>query len=248
MADIHAKDTFIPYVPIDDRDLYPAEDGEPMAVSDYHRDLLFWTLAALKEHLKKQDPAVYVSGDIMVYYREGDPRKSISPDVLVCFGIGSGGRPIYKVWEEGKVPDFVMEFSSKTTYTRDLGEKKAIYGSLGIQDYFLYDAEGLYLPEPLMGFTLVDGVYVRVSSDADGGVHSGVLGLDFRLRDDEIGLYDPVDGVWVQTRGDRTEIAEARADTAEAFAAEEGERADTAEAEAARLREEIARLKTRSSS
>ncbi len=230
MARPYAKDTSIPYVPTDAAILYPETDGKPMAASDYHRRLLIWTLQALEEHFA-QKPEVYISGDIMMYYREGDPRKSISPDVLVCFGINPKLRLTYKIWEEEKAPDFVMEFSSKSTYDKDLGEKMDVYASLGIQDYFLYDAEGLYLPSPLMGFTLVDGVYVAILPGEQGGFRASVLDLDFHLRDGEIAIYDLVAGEWVQTRAERTETAEARA--------------ENAEAEAAQLREELARLKAR---
>ena len=230
MASTYTKGTSIPYVPTDAANLYPETDGKPMAASDYHRRLLMWTLQALEEHFA-QKPEVYISGDIMMYYREGDPRKSISPDVLVCFGINPKLRRTYRIWEEGKAPDFVMEFSSKSTYDKDLGEKMDVYASLGIQDYFLYDAEGLYLPSPLMGFTLVDGVYVAIPPGERGGFRASVLDLDFHLRDGEIAIYDPVAGEWIQTRAERTETAEARA--------------ETAEAEAAQLREELARLKAR---
>ena len=238
MARPYSKDTFIPYVPTDDIDLYPSEDGKPIAASDYHLRLLIWTLQALEAHFA-QNPEVYITGDIMMYYREGDPRKSISPDVLVCFGINPKLRLTYKTWEEGKAPDFVMEFSSKTTYDKDLSEKMDVYASLGIQNYFLYDAEGLYLPSPMMGFNLVDGEYVAVSADERGGFRASALNLDFHIRDGEIAIYDPIADEWLQTRAERTEIAEARTEIAEA-------RAETAEAEAAQLREELARLKARS--
>ena len=251
MARPYSKDTFIPYVPTDDVDLYPSEDGKPMAASDYHLRLLIWTLQALEAHFA-QNPEVYISGDIMMYYKEGDPRKSISPDVLVCFGINPKLRLTYKTWEEGKAPDFVMEFSSKSTYDKDLGEKRDVYASLGIQNYFLYDAEGLYLPSPLMGFTLVDGVYVAISADERGGFRASALDLDFHIRDGEIAIYDPVVGEWLQTRAERTEIAEARAEqetiareNAETRAEQEAARAENAEAELAQLREELARLKAR---
>ncbi|MDE0635688.1 MAG: Uma2 family endonuclease [Candidatus Poribacteria bacterium] len=256
MAHLYAKDTSIPYAPTDDRDLYPSEDGKPMAASDYHLRLLIRTLQALEAHFE-QNPEVYISGDIMMYYREGDPRKSISPDILVCFGINPKMRRTYKVWEEGKAPDFVMEFSSETTYDKDLDEKMDVYASLKIQDYFLYDAEGLYLPTPLMGFTLVDSVYVAIPPDDDGGIRSSVLGLDFHLQGLELGIYDPIANKWVQTLAEqeaaRAENAEARAEQEaaraeqEAIARENAEtRAERAEAEVAQLREELARLKARS--
>ena len=265
----NAEKEQVAYVPTDALTLYPEEDGKPMAASDLHRRQLMWTLQALEEHYSK-NPTVYISGDIMMYYVQGSPRKSISPDVLVSFGIGMKERRTYLVWEEGKVPEFVMEFSSKNTYQNDLTGKMDIYASLKIQDYFLYDAEGLYLPSPLMGYELVDGIYVEVSPDENGGFRSSSLGLDFHLRDEGLGIYDPVANEWVQTRAEaeaiRADTAEARtaqevtrADTAEARTAQEATRADTAEARAAqeatarqeaeaeaeKLREQIARLQAR---
>ena len=94
--------------------------------SDLHLEILIWLLQTLKAHFA-QMPDVYVSGDILTYYTEGDPRAVVAPDVLVAFGIGRKRRHTYKVWEEGKVPDFVMEFSSKTTYQNDLTDKMALY-------------------------------------------------------------------------------------------------------------------------
>ena len=217
----------IPYAPTE-TELYPETDGKPMAVSDRHRRILTRILQVLEHHFA-QNPEVYVSGDILMYYMEGYPQKVVSPDALVTFGIGQKPRLTYKVWEEGKVPDFVMELSSKSTYQNDLGEKMALYASLEIRDYVLYDAEGLYLPTPLMGFTLVDGRYVAMSPNADGGIYSEVLGLEFRLRDTHLGIYNPVSGAWLQTPAEDAET-----------------RAENAEAEVAHLREQLARLQARS--
>ena len=239
------KENCLPSVPTDASIFYPEEDGKPMAVSDLHRRILMRTLQVLETHFK-QNPGVYVSGDILMYYVEGDPRKSVSPDVLVAFGLGQKLRRTYLVWEEGKVPDFAMEFSSKGTYRNDLGQKMELYASLGIQDYFLYDAEGLYLPSPLMGFELVNGLYAPISPGVDGGLHTSELELDFHVSDGGLGIYDPVADEWLQTPAEsalaRARLEAQRADTAEARARLEAQRADTAEAESARLREEIARL------
>ena len=245
----------IPHAQTDDSDIYPDTDGKPMAVSDLHRRILTRTLQILDTHFEEK-PEVYVSGDILMYYVEGDPRKSVAPDVLVSFGLGKKLRRTYKVWEEGKVPDFAMEFSSKNTYRDDLGKKMELYGLLGIQDYFLYDAEGLYLPSALMGFELVDDVYVPISAGATGGLHSAALGLDFHVDNVGLGIYDPVASEWLQTPAEsalslaeqeaiRAEQEAIRAETAEARAEQETTRAETAEAEVAKLREQIARLQAR---
>lgn len=220
---------------------YPSEDGKPMAASDLHRQQLTWTLEALGAHFS-HDPSVYISGDILMYYVQGVPSKSISPDVLVTFGIGMKLRRTYLVWEEGKVPDFVMEFSSDSTYRNDLTDKMDIYASLGIKDYFLYDAEDVYLPSQLMGYELVNGTYIEVQPDENGGIHSSSLGLDFRIRDESIAIFDPVANDWVRTRAETEAI---RADTAEARAAQEVNARQKVEAENAQLREQLARLQVR---
>ena len=269
------KENRLPSVPTDASIFYPEEDGEPMAVSDLHRQILMRTLQILETHFK-QNPGVYVSGDILMYYVEGDPRKSVSPDVLVAFDLGKKRRQNYLIWVEGKVPEFVMEFSSKNTYRNDLGRKMELYASLGIQDYLLCDIEGLYLPSPLMGFTLVDGLYVPISADVEGGLHSPALNLDFHINDLDadlyasalnsgfpadvagLGIYDPVADAWLQTPAEsalalaeleaqRAETAEARAETAETRAEQETIARQQAEAEVSQLREELARLKAQRS-
>ena len=240
--DIYKNGLNMPYAPTDTADLYPETDGEPMAASDFHLEILIWLLQTLKAHFA-QMPDVYVSGDILTYYTEGDPRAVVAPDVLVSFGIGQKKRHTYKVWEEGKVPDFVMEFSSKTTYQNDLTDKMELYAALGIPNYLLYDAEALYLPAPLMGFQLVKGVYVPILPGVDGGVHSDVLGLDFHIRERRLGVYDPVAEQWLQTPAEQHA---ARAEDAEARAAQETVARQEAEAEIERLREQLARLQARS--
>ena len=270
---IHEKEEHIPSAPTDASIFYPEEDGEPMAVSDLHRHILIRTWQTFDEHFRK-DPGAYVSGNLLIYYVEGDPRKSISPDVLVSFGLGKKPRRNYLVWVEGKVPDFAMEFSSKNTYRNDLGRKMELYAALGIQDYFLCDIEGLYLPSPLMGWTLVDGQYVPISANVDGGLHSVALNLDFHIGDVGrwvhspvpnldfppdvmgLGIYDPVADAWLQTPAEsalaQAELASARAETAEtcaenaeAHAEQETIARQRAEEEIEWLREQLARLQAR---
>lgn len=89
--------------------VYPETDGEPMAETDTHRDLMAEALIyPLKEYFRDQ-PDVYVSGNLLLYYEEGNPRASVAPDVFVVFGIPKGKRRIYKLWEEEKAPDVVVE-------------------------------------------------------------------------------------------------------------------------------------------
>ena len=127
----------------------------------------------------------------MMYYKEGFPKESVSPDILVTFGIGKKRRRTYKVWEEGKPPDFVMEFSSKGTYRDDLDKKVDLYAKIGVSEYFLYDAERRYLPSPLMGF------------------FAETLNLIIHLQDETFGVYNPDTEEWLQSAEERAETAEA---------------------------------------
>ncbi|MDE0682121.1 MAG: hypothetical protein OXI63_04320 [Candidatus Poribacteria bacterium] len=41
----------IPYAPTDATDLYPETDGQPIAASDLHREILIWLLQSLESML-----------------------------------------------------------------------------------------------------------------------------------------------------------------------------------------------------
>ncbi len=244
-----------PYAPTETADLYPESDGKPMADTDLHIKWILWTRQVLEWRFAQRSD-VYISGNIMMYDIEGPLRTAVSPDILVSFGIGRKERRIYKVWEVGKPPDFVMEFSSKRTYKNDLEWKVEHYASMGIPEYFLYDVDRRYLPTPLMGYRLDEDTYNEVATVGDDVLYSEVLNLNFHLLDDGLGLYDPDAKEWLQTSAeaatdraeqaeDRAEQAEDRAEQAEVRVQEESEAREKAEAEVLRLQEEIARLKAR---
>ena len=193
-----------PYAPTETADLYPETDGKPVAETDLHIDEIFRMRQIFRSYFAGM-PDVYVSGNIMMYYEDSRPPKAVSPDLLVTFGIGKKPRRTYKIWEEGKPPDFVVEFSSKGTVQTDLVRKRELYAALGIPEYFLCDVDRRYLPSPLIGLRLVDGEYVEIAPNADGGISSEVLGLDFHVLADGFGIYDPSAGKWLQTprRGGR---------------------------------------------
>ena len=64
---------------------YPSSDGKPMAETDVH---LRW-MTRLIELLQRKfaGTQTYVSGNLLLYYVEGDPKKRVAPDVFVVKGI-----------------------------------------------------------------------------------------------------------------------------------------------------------------
>src|SRR5919202_5827614 len=155
---------------------YPTTDRKPMAETDTHRDLMLKLIETLKHHFAAQ-PRVYVSGNLLVFYEEGNKRRHVSPDVFVVRGVAKRVRPNYLVWQEGKPPQVVIELTSKTTRREDLGKKLELYrDTLKVQEYFLFDPLGDYLTPRLQGYRLRGGEYHPIRP-AEGRLPSRVLRL-----------------------------------------------------------------------
>ena len=233
---------------------YPETDGQPMAETPEHRDVMIDAIQVLQRHFAHR-PDVYVSGNMMMYYEEGEPRRCVSPDVFVAVGVEDKDRRTYLLWREAKGPDFVLEVTSRSTRRNDQVTKRALYEWMGVSEYVLYDPLGEYLDPPLQGYRLVGGRYVEwEGTRVPGGVralHSDVLGLSLhvRARDRALRLYDPVSGEDLLTPVEAAaarEEAEARAEReaaarGEAEARAEREAAARGEAEARAEREAAAR-------
>ena len=221
---------------------YPTGDGKPMAETDLHRDLMFDLIATLDAHFEA-DANVYVSGDLLLFYEEGNKRRHVAPDVFVVLGVSSRKRDNYLLWEEGRGPDFVVEVTSKTTRREDEGKKRRLYQEvLRVPEYFQFDPTEDYLRPPFQGHRLVQGVYEPIVA-VDGRLPSATLGLHLEREGTQLRLVDPATGRRLPTHRER--VVEERAGRAEERAgrAEERRRAEMAEAERDRLRRELEELK-----
>lgn len=215
----------------------PESDGKPMAETDTHRTLMIDLLTALDEHFQS-DPQVYISGNIFLYYRdEADVLQSISPDVLVVRGVEKKIRRIYNIDVERKAPDVVIELTSISTKMEDLGNKRFTYAFLGVKEYFIFDPLSETVGPALRGFRLEDGEYVSLPATR---MSSEVLGLDLKVEDGWLRLYDRKTGKRLMTS---REAREARRAAEEKVKEESGAR-QAAEAEVLRLRDELAKYKT----
>jgi Uma2 family endonuclease len=230
---------------------YPERDGKPMAETDVHIDVLIYLREALRDYFRNE-PQVYVAGNMLLYYEERNPAACVAPDVFVVQGVAKGERRTYKLWEEGQPPTVVFEITSRGSRLEDLGTKRALYAMLGVQEYFLYDPLGEYLRPPLQGYRLQQGEYERVLPGDQGQLVSQALSLELRLQDGQLQVLNPATGERLLTPAEahaaRSAEAEARqveaaARQAEAAARQAAEpRAALAEAELERLQEELARL------
>ena len=204
---------------------YPTSDGKPVAETDIHRELMFESIDTLKNYFKDH-PLVYVTGNILWFYQPGDRRRHISPDLMVCFGIPKGVRDNYLQWQE-VCPQVVIEFTSKSTRTNDLGSKRERYETLGVEEYYLFDPRQEYLKPRFRTFHRHHGRFVRVLGET---VHSNMLGLELLVIDETLRFRDPVTGQILLTTANseraRADREAARANQEAALRVQEGVRAD----------------------
>ncbi|MEZ4861433.1 MAG: Uma2 family endonuclease [Caldilineaceae bacterium] len=230
---------------------YPETDGKPMAESDLHRDIMTYIIQLLQRFFMGRQ--VYVSGNLLVYFEQGNPRKSVAPDCFVVHGIDPHLRKTYKIWEESKTPEVVFEVTSKSTQNEDLGKKMRLYAQLGVQEYYLYDPAAEYLQPSLRAFMLRGGGYVPMSP-VDGELALGdvaivadpaeppefishLLGLRITLDEmNQIQFYDVASNQRLLSAEEARQAAEIVAEDAKL-------RAEQAEVENARLRAELAKLR-----
>jgi Uma2 family endonuclease len=176
---------------------YPSADGLPMAESDFQRKPLIYAVDVLGICFEDRTD-VYVSGNLCIYYEEGNPDAVVVPDVFVVMGAPKRDRPSYMLWQEPKAPDFVLEITSRRTRSVDQGPKRGIYAFLGVQEYWQYDPTGDYLEPVLQGFRLIDRNYHPLPTTylphETLSLHSDVLGLDLRLEHGRLSFYDPATG------------------------------------------------------
>jgi Uma2 family endonuclease len=165
--------------------VYPSSDGEPLAESYDHLYVIMTTLAMLLQHLKGQQATVLA--DQFLYYAPGFPRLRVAPDVMVIFNVAPGGRDNYKTWEEGQVPSVIFEMTSPGTQSKDDVEKKNLYESLGVTEYWQFDPRGEWIPEKLRGYRLqgdLDQVYAPITNN-----QSTALQLQLMVEDKIIAFY-----------------------------------------------------------
>ena len=144
---------------------YPSEDGEPLAETFVHVDAILMLLVVLRQYLEDHFQArqPLMLANQFVYYAENFPRLRFAPDVAVIFGVKPGARDNYKIWEEKQVPAIIFEITSPSTQKEDKKTKKDLYERLGVQEYWLFDPKGEWIPEQLRGYRLTAGEYQPIT-------------------------------------------------------------------------------------
>ena len=221
---------------------YPSEEKRTMPAGEFHAMQMQCLFDQFLRYFQAH-PYIHVSMDNFVYYREGDIRKVVAPDVYVVLGAPKLPlRRSFYTWAEGTVPTAVFEFLSDATASQDHEEKIEVYlRDIGVAEYFIHQPN-MNRPIEFRGWRRdALGKIVEIEEEAAGGLFSASLNLYFRWEVNEaweLRLLRPYlpDGTPITTSMEEHHLrveAEEQRDAAAAFAAAEAQRREEAEALAA---------------
>ena len=201
---------------------YPTADGRPMGETELHQLQMIELLQALK-HRYAGSTDVWVGGNLLLCYDPTNRNCHISPDAMVVFGVEPRLRDNYLLWVEKAVPSVVFEITSKWTRREDMRVKKDLYLRLGIPEYYMFDPTHDYLRPPLQGWHARGAEWMRLHGEP---LRSPSLGVDLRVVDGRLRLYDTRTGELQPTEREVSEAERRRADEERQRAHDEHQRAD----------------------
>ena len=163
---------------------YPDSDGEPLSDNTLQLEWIFLLKGNL-DALFKDDPNVFVAGDLLWYPVQGHPEIRCAPDAMVVFGRPKGYRGSYKQWEEGGIaPQVVFEVLSLDNRPGQMAEKLRFYDTHGVEEYYLYDPDN-----PFLSAWRRVGQSLQLIPEAQNWV-SPRLKVRFDLSGPEMVIYD----------------------------------------------------------
>ncbi len=162
--------------------IYPSSDNQPVAETYTYLYAILTTLEVLKQYLAGRQATVLANQ--YMYYNQGFPKMRVAPDVMVIFDVKPGGRDNYKIWQEKQVPRVIFEITSAGTKNQDQEFKKILYEQLEVEEYWLFDPRGEWIPEKLQGYRLEEEEYQLITDS-----RSIPLQLRLEVEGELIGFY-----------------------------------------------------------
>ncbi len=193
-AMVQVLDPHPPPLPPGEHEL-PSDDGEPMETAK-HRNQMNLLISSL--HVARaQRRDYFAGGNMFVYFSTEQVKKNDfrGPDVFVVLDTTDRQRKCWVVWAEGgKLPNVVIELTSRTTAHVDRVEKLKLYERVWrTGEYYVFDPE----TGELEGWVLdaATGRYLELQPDARGDLPCSQLGLRLGVRD---GTYERVEDFWLR--------------------------------------------------
>ena len=101
-------------IPLEREIEYPTSDGQPMAETLEHQQVMIDLIEGLRSRYAGV-PGAWVAGNFFFCYEKGNPNAHVAPDVMVAEGLAPKElRLNYLLWEE-KPPSLMIEVTSRST-------------------------------------------------------------------------------------------------------------------------------------
>lgn len=167
--------------------VYPDSDGKPMAENTLQFQWIV-TIQGGLDALFRNDPNVFVAGDLLWYPVQGQPTIRTAPDAMVVFGRPKGYRGSYQQWrEDGIPPQVVFEVLSPGNRLTEMINKFRFYERYGVEEYYIYDPDSW----ELSGWIRQPNAQELSAIESMDGWVSPRLGVRFVLAQSELQLYRP---------------------------------------------------------
>jgi Uma2 family endonuclease len=225
------------------QDELPYSDGEPMETEFHDSQAALLKDTLIDAWCDRRD--FCVAGNMFVYFSERQVRSNDfrGPDLFVALDVERKPRKSWVAWEEGgKLPDVVVELTSRTTEHVDRGEKMRIYAQVWrTPAYFIFDPD----TERLEGFALDTArrAYVPLTPGPGGDFPIAPLGLAIGLRPTRYRDHERLFVRWIDPAGKPLPTAQERADRERERADRERERADRERERAHELEDQLRELR-----
>lgn len=176
------------------------EDDEDMGETTLHYKLVHYLFTALQLFLAGRADC-FVAANLRFSYDENNPLKWYAPDILVAFGVENRERSSYHLPTEKVMPQVIIEVASDKTVGRDLGDKYLDYARLGVEEYYLLDAERLFLPRPLLAYQRDEDELLQIKI-RNKRIFSPRLSLEIVDTGDDLRLFNPTTKEFLQSPAD----------------------------------------------
>ena len=207
---------------------YPDDDGNPMSDNTLQFQWIV-TLQGGLDDVFRDNPDVFVAGNLLWYPVLGDNTTCVAPDALVAFGRPKGYRGSYQQWHEnGVAPQVVFEVLSPSNGPSEMARKRLFYEQYGVEEFYIYDPDDIVLTGFIRSRT---GALQGIPNV--NGFTSPRLGIRFDMSGTELVIHRP-DGGQFLTYLDQCARAAQEAERADQT--QEAQRADELQRSLERLR------------
>jgi Uma2 family endonuclease len=165
--------------------IYPESDGEPIAENTLQFQWIV-TIQGGLDAMYRNDPNVFVAGDLLWYPVEGSNTIRQAPDTMVVFNRPKGYRGSYMQWLEDNIgPQVAFEVLSPGNRFGKMLRKFQFYERYGVEEYYIYDPDN----NEMTGY-LRSGPELKEIDNLDGWT-SPRLQIRFELASGELKIYRP---------------------------------------------------------